>query len=139
MCDRKSGIKALSLVTKNAKDLEKIIHATCSKHGEDFYKRVVYQAVQDLMVGSTTTQVVESIKDGRVGVRHSSYDSIRARREEQEEFLVNPFHVEEGVMECGKCKSKRVISYSKQTRGADEPASVFCTCTKCGNQWGYSG
>ncbi len=41
------------------------------------------------------------------------------------------------IMECNKCNSKKVISYSKQTRGGDESTTVYCTCVnpKCGFKW----
>jgi hypothetical protein len=58
---------------------------------------------------------------------------------EEDDFIENPFQVEEGVLECYKCGSKRTISYTKQTRSADEPASVIATCINCKNKWVYSG
>lgn len=36
---------------------------------------------------------------------------------------------------CGKCKKKKCTYYEKQTRSADEPMTLFITCTYCGNKW----
>lgn len=40
-----------------------------------------------------------------------------------------------GMHRCGKCKSEQVFAYPVQTRSADEPMTLFCTCTICGNNW----
>lgn len=36
---------------------------------------------------------------------------------------------------CGKCGKKETTYYTRQTRGMDEPETVFITCVKCGNKW----
>lgn len=46
----------------------------------------------------------------------------------------NP-HVVEGIFSCKKCKSRRIITNSKQTRCGDEATTVFAQCSKCGNAW----
>ena len=45
--------------------------------------------------------------------------------------------VAEGDLQCGKCKSKRIHRIEKQTRSADESATVFCCCSECGNRWKF--
>ena len=57
---------------------------------------------------------------------------------EQNNFIETPFEIEEGVLECD-CGSKRVFSYQKQSRSADEPMSTYATCMACKKQWVYSG
>jgi len=42
--------------------------------------------------------------------------------------------VTEGIYTC-VCGSKRTFSVWSQTRGADEPPTVFITCSVCGNHW----
>jgi len=36
---------------------------------------------------------------------------------------------------CGKCKNRKCSYYQLQTRSADEPMTVFITCTVCNNRW----
>lgn len=39
------------------------------------------------------------------------------------------------AMRCRRCGNQDVMCEQKQTRGADEAMTVFCTCTKCSNRW----
>lgn len=54
---------------------------------------------------------------------------------------VYPKHIEriiditDSVLQCGKCKKNTVDYYEKQTRGADEPMTLFAHCQTCGNRW----
>ena len=43
--------------------------------------------------------------------------------------------VEDSVLQCKKCKSNKVVSETRQTRGGDEGATVFATCMRCSNKW----
>ena len=36
---------------------------------------------------------------------------------------------------CEKCENKTVYYAEFQTRSADEPATIFYTCKKCGHKW----
>lgn len=36
---------------------------------------------------------------------------------------------------CGRCGSRETTYYQQQTRGADEPMTVFIKCMKCSNRW----
>lgn len=41
----------------------------------------------------------------------------------------------DGDITCPKCKSRKVHRIEKQTRSADESATVFCYCSECGKRW----
>ena len=136
-----SGALRLSLNSeKNANVFEKYLKKQCETEGDE-YSRKVYQTAYDILQakkeGKTISSVLEQVKAEKTGWNHHCYDKILFVQKEQDEFLINPFHVEEGVNECPnpKCKSKRVISYSSQIYGGDESTTVFCTCAKCGKQW----
>lgn len=43
--------------------------------------------------------------------------------------------MEDSMLQCGKCKQHKVDYFQKQTRGADEPMTVFCHCLNCGARW----
>ena len=38
---------------------------------------------------------------------------------------------ETGSIQCRKCLSYNVQTFERQTRGADEPATIFAHCMKC--------
>jgi len=43
---------------------------------------------------------------------------------------------EDGLIKCKFCKSSKYVNfYEKQTRSADEPATLFIECTKCNKKW----
>jgi len=45
-------------------------------------------------------------------------------------------HGTEGsLVQCRRCGSEETTVQEKQTRSADEAATMFCTCTKCGKEW----
>lgn len=40
-----------------------------------------------------------------------------------------------GIFSCKRCKSFDVDTEQKQTRSADEPMTIFCTCNSCGKRF----
>ena len=40
-----------------------------------------------------------------------------------------------GIFACTRCKSFDVDTEQKQTRSADEPMTIFCTCNVCGQRF----
>jgi len=53
------------------------------------------------------------------------------KKMEEEEVMVD------GDITCPKCHSKKVHRIEKQTRSADESATVFCYCSECGKRWKF--
>lgn len=142
MSYRETGKKALGsvlTVPKNINIIEKYIHKisveNCGEQNvKDVYTRNIYQTIGDLLEGKTPVSVLNSIKKEQLGWKHGSFNNVIHKQEEQDDFIVNPFEIEEGVIEC-RCGSKRVFSYSKQCRGSDEPTSIFAECMACKAHW----
>lgn len=57
------------------------------------------------------------------------------RQKEYFEYLESEIVVEEGALKCNKCKSSKIFTFSKQTRSADEPTTVFARCCECNAKW----
>lgn len=75
------------------------------------------------------------IKRKKIGYNHNEFKFIRDCFQEEEDFIMNPPIIEEGVISCKKCKSKRTFSFNKQTRSSDEQVTVFVRCVDCGTQF----
>jgi DNA-directed RNA polymerase subunit M/transcription elongation factor TFIIS len=107
---------------------------------EDEYKRAVYQTFGDI-TGSERKlkEVLAGVKKKEIGWNHPMFNNVKQRTEEHDDYLVNPFEVTEGVVECTKCGSRRTFSCQKQVRSSDEPMTTFSRCVDCGHQMTYSG
>jgi DNA-directed RNA polymerase subunit M/transcription elongation factor TFIIS len=141
MSYRLDGKDALSLVIKIEKNLNILEKAVYNKTGDDetAYKDLVYEVISEISQGKKLQAILDSIKNSKTGWNHPNFDETRFRQEEQDDFIVNPFEVAEGVLKCGKCGHSRTFSYTKQTRSADEPMTTFATCMTCKHKWTYSG
>ena len=131
--------KTLGLVIKNEKNI-KIIENNIKKHyNEDELNSILYEVCNDIQLGISLNDILNNIKNKKYIWNHYSLKNIINKQDEQDDFLVSPFQVEEGVEQCKKCKSFRVMSYQRQDRSADEPMTTYCTCSNCGTNWKYSG
>ena len=141
MSIREDGKKTLKTVLNIDKNIEIIEKAIYSMAGDDEnkYKSIIYDVIGDIISKRNLKDILKSVKDMKIGWEHSCFENIKFRQKEQDEFIVNPFQVEEGALECKKCGSKRTFSYSKQVRSCDEPMTTFAQCIACKSKWTYSG
>lgn len=156
MTYRSTGLQALENLKCGAKEseaIEKLIHKASTKHStisdkdiETVYTDILYQIIGDIIDGVDYTVIKTRLRSDKIEWQHPMYNSIQTHIDEQDKFLENPFEVAEGVLECkarlpsGKqCNSKRVFSYNKMCRSADEPMTTFAQCCACGHKWTYSG
>ena len=133
------GLLVLSKFIKNKSNIE-IFEKNINKLSstEDEYKRNLYQLIGDLMTNTKQISLqnkLKDIKEKNIGWNHPIYNDIKNKIKEQDEYIVNPFSVTEGVITCFKCKSKKTISYNKATRSSDEGITVHVTCSNCNNKW----
>lgn len=150
----KVGFEALKLMIskeKNVKIIEKTIKKIVIKNlekinknendivYEEMYNHILYQTIGDIYNKISLKEILMNLKEYKILWDHPSYKDVTKRLEEQDEFIIHPFEVVEGVTNCKKCGSKRVFTYQKQTRGSDEPSSTFATCVLCNAKWVYSG
>ena len=141
MTYRLDGKDALCLAVKGEKNLTILEKAIYAKTGDDetAYKDLVYEVVCEISRGKKLPVILEAIKNIKTGWNHPDFDDTRFRQQEQDDFIVNPFEVEEGVLKCGKCGNSRTFSYTKQTRSCDEGTTVFASCMTCKNKWIHTG
>lgn len=75
--------------------------------------------------------VAERVREGAFAWNHPSFEQEKATMERLDEFILKPPQIEEGVLKCKRCGSRRTFSFSKQTRRSDEAATVFVQCAQC--------
>jgi len=137
---RKIGEKTIGTVLGLPLNVKIIEDAVWKASGgdKDVYNRVLYQTIGDIIRKEKLTNVLSKLKSLKVGWEHSSYDVERAMIDEQDDFIQNPFEVEEGVINC-RCGSKKVFSCSLQSRSCDEGTSIRAQCSVCNAKWTCSG
>ena len=96
-----------------------------SKTDREYFSNV-YQLCGDVISGKdmTTTTVLKP------GFEHANWDDVHLKKKKKTVITV-----EDSVLQCNKCKSNKVLMDTRQTRGGDEGATVFATCTNCGTKW----
>ena len=138
--DSKKGKLILSQILTSQKNINiiekniKLISATKSEYSENLY----YVVGEIIGKKKSLSAILKNIKSKRIGSNSPIYDTVKNAIAEEDDFIKNPFEVEEGILTC-KCGSKRVYSYTKQCRSSDEPMSTFAQCVACNSKWVYSG
>ena len=157
---RENGITILTqigLAKTNAKIIDQKIYNICfnsiyveetlDQNIENTYSEYIYQIIGDHLTGKTAKEIIADIDKELIGWKHPNFKENADRIAEQNDFIQNPFEVEEGVFQCkavdpvtGKvCGSKRVFSYTKQDRSSDEGTSVYAQCVACKTKWRERG
>lgn len=108
---------------------------TIARENKDYAIYILYEILVEWTVNPQLTELIEKIQKQRFGWNHPTFKLLHRREKEQDEFLSNPPKLEEGVIECRKCGSRKTYSFSKQTRRADESCTVFVRCSQCNNSF----
>ena len=133
---RQLGVQVLSKYIsseKNVKLLEKKVNEISDNQSD--YRKLLLELVKHKRDGMSSKDILKLLKSKKVLEYGSAYEEYRMKLKEHDGFLIKPFEVDEGVLECGKCGSNKTISYTKQTRSGDESTSVFGLCYNCNNKW----
>lgn len=139
MTFRENGKIALRAVLSIEKNINILENNIFNISNEDTYNEYIYQTIGDILKGEKLKTILANIKSKKIGWKHHCFDDVSFKIQEQDEFILNPFTIEEGVLECRSCGSKRVFSYQKQCRGGDESSTTFAECINCKAKWTYSG
>ena len=138
--EREKGIAVLKTVLNNQKqvvDIEKKIFQLSD--GSNYYD-ILYQVMIDIIEKKVDIKSIKKNLENKNILRsHPDFYQLYLDENEQNNFILKPFEVEEGISTCKKCGSKRVFSYQKQSRSSDEPSTTYCECVACRSRWTYSG
>lgn len=142
MSYRSNAIDALSKVLNDTISTNTIENHLYSKTNddEDKYNLILYQIIGDILSKKIDiTMIIQNIKNNSIGWDHHEFKEWSDRISEQNDFIQNPFEVEEGVFQCKACGSRRVYSYTRQDRSCDEGTSVYAQCVACKTKWRERG
>lgn len=133
---RDIGNRALGTVLNSEKNiaiLEKNIYKI--SNSDTNYLDTLYQVIGDIISGKKLKDILDLINSRKIGWEHPFYDEMIRKIEEQDDFIENPFEIEEGVLVCNNCNSKRVFSFSRQERSSDEGMTTRAQCANCKAKW----
>lgn len=125
------------------REVEAAIHSTaCSR---DEYNDLVKRTCFNIHLNGSLTdpqRIVHGTDDdlAKGTVIERMHHDARLRRmrfqcmlEEKYEALDDKSY--EALVKCRRCGSAEISWEEKQTRSADEAATLFCVCTSCKNRW----
>lgn len=135
-------------VLAKASAVEKAAHSHLGPETKSEYKEKIRSLFQNLKNKSNPTLRVR-VMSGEITpeqfVRMTSddlrSDQQRAADEAIKKKNMNDAMVAQGEksistsLQCGKCGQRKVTYTEAQTRSADEPMTLFCTCVNCGKSW----
>ena len=127
----------IDIIEKNIYNSTKIYFG--DKNIEENYRTNLFQIIGDIINKLPLKDILNNIKTHKIGWEHTHYNETASIINEQNEFIKNPFEVEEGVFQCNNCGSRRVYSYSRQDRSCDEGTSVYAQCVACKSKWRERG
>ena len=138
---RQQSIQSLNTVYKgdDHNKLEQIENSVYNLSGDSDYKYNIYQISCDILHDMSLDTIITNIRNGAIGWNHNMFFEISQKLNEQDDFILNPFEVAEGVLQCTRCGGSRTLSYSRQVRSCDEGTSVYASCMECKNSWVHSG
>lgn len=138
-------------IEKNIVKLEKLIYKNAITESKnnwfENYNCNIYEIALLLQKKTRFSTITDLINNNKLGWGNKNFEHITNLVNEQNDFIKNPFEVEEGIFQCKAfiketgtiCGSKRVYSYAKQDRSSDEGTSVYAQCMKCGCKWRERG
>ena len=107
------------------------------------YHDLILRCAHSLRLNSSLGKEVAMLTDAetqRGTILEDVENERKQRRQRFEEMLQEKFESMDdetfkSIVTCRVCGSNDVQWEEKQTRSADEGATVFCTCIKCKNRW----
>lgn len=107
--------------------------------------RSLFQNLKNKSNQALRTRVLTNEVTPEQFVKMSSEDLKSAERREQDKRIEKEnmdkamvAQAERSIstsLQCGKCGQRKVTYTEAQTRSADEPMTLFCTCMNCGKSW----
>lgn len=126
-------IRARPTTARNATMLERVLFESVD---ESEYEPLAYTILGWVREpNSDLKAILAHVKAGQDVWHLPLYDTMRLEEDLENDRKTRPTKIVDGIYKCGKCKCRKVATYSVQTRGGDEAMTHFFTCVQCGNKW----
>ena len=114
------------VATTPSEYLDCVRHAAFNLHANPAVREEVVHASDDILTHGT---LVGRIRD-EARARKIRFDAML-----KEKYEALNDRTYEAIVRCRRCGNEDVTWEEKQTRSADEGATVFCACSVCKNRW----
>jgi DNA-directed RNA polymerase subunit M/transcription elongation factor TFIIS len=150
--DRGKNIKKICeiLDKKIAEEIEKSIYNFSKEYTEmndlPYLLESIYSdkfnEIFNLLINKKSTFLIKALKEGKIDsskiafmrpdeLNPEKYDNIIKKKELEENKKKN--QATSSIHKCPKCKESNSTVTQKQTRAADEPATIYIECKTCGH------
>ena len=135
-------------VFQKAVDVEAAAHRAHGPESKELYRTKIRSLYQNLRNKSNPALRVRVLTN-EVTPDHfvrMSHDELKSAERREEDRKIQKENMDKAMvakaersistsLQCGKCGQRKVTYTEAQTRSADEPMTLFCTCLACGKSW----
>lgn len=142
---RQRALQLLTAARAQDVDLVRNVEAHCHAHSDssrEYHDRIRHAAFNlrnNPRVGLHVLVESDDVlaEDTLIGRIHQE---TRARQRRFDDMLQDKYEALndqtfQAIVRCRRCGSEEVTWDEKQTRSADEGATIYCSCTTCRNRW----
>jgi len=150
--EREKNVKKISeiLEKKIAEKIEESIYLFSKDYTEtnetpfllDSIYNDIFNEIYNLLINTKSCFLVEALKQNKIEpskiafmrpdeLNPDKYESILKKKETEDYKKKN--QATSSSYKCPKCKERKVSITQKQTRSADEPATLYIECKSCGH------
>lgn len=136
------------LILQKAMDVETAAYLAFGPESKEQYRTKIRSLFQNLKNKSNPGLRVRVLTNEVSPDRfvRLSHDEMKSAERLEEERKIQKENMDKAMvakaersistsLQCGKCGQRKVTYTEAQTRSADEPMTLFCTCLACGKSW----
>ena len=141
-------VESPQLVLTVAASVESAAFSVYGPETKEQYRTKIRSLYQNLKNKSNPTlrvRVLNNEVDPQQFVR-MSHEELRSAEQREQDRKIHKENMDKAMvaqaersistsLQCGKCGQRKVTYTEAQTRSADEPMTLFCTCMNCGKSW----
>ena len=129
----------MSLVNLKRDNGSPILSQEQIKKIEKYPKEIQYYLAQMILQKGfdEVFSEIDTFLPSKTMIRNMSiFDSGRYEQYLNSRYYTQKLESVKGIFgRCRDCNNDEVVYYEKQTRSADEPMTIFITCTSCNYKW----